>query len=68
MKLVLELKNKPKKGDVLVFDGKNFECVSSESFLRGLNSELRLLKNRVIILTDDVNGLKEEIKILKGEE
>ena len=54
-KLVLELKNMPKKGDIMIFDGDNFKCVSKESFLSELNSKINNLDTHI-------NNLEKELK------
>lgn len=68
MKVVLELKNKPAKDDILIFDGKEFECINKDMFLKNIKKEVFLLEERVRILEQENAVVNKEIKILKGEE
>lgn len=60
-KIVLELKNMPKKGDILVFDGERFEAVSIDTLNAKINSKINETSNRV-------TKLEENVKVLKGED
>ena len=67
MKIVLELKNKPEKGDILVFDGEKFEAINWNLMVSQLvakNNELNLAINNI---DKTLNELNNEIKYLKGE-
>lgn len=51
MKIVLEVKNTPKKHDILVYNGSELEFISKDAFL-----------NRVTMLEKDVKEKAEENK------
>lgn len=64
MKVVLDLKNNPKKDDILIFDGKNFECKNYKLFLK----DIIVLKDRLEALEETIRILNKEIRVLKGED
>jgi hypothetical protein len=68
MKFVLELKNKPRKDDILVFNGESFECVSKQSLIKKL--ELNICDMDISLKNIDftLEELSKEIRLLKGEE
>lgn len=51
----LELKNKPIKGDIMIYNGKEFECITAEEFIKN-------------IVKEELKDIKKEIKVLKGED
>lgn len=74
-KLVLEIANKPKENDILVFKNGNWYCVErgiSKDVLFTLTNEnkeeLASVKNAIKELQDAIEILKNEIKELKGVE
>jgi hypothetical protein len=68
MKILIDMKNTPKKNDILVFDGKVFECVNKDVILKDLITKNFLLEERVKILEQENEVVNREIRILKGEE
>ena len=68
MKIVLDLKNKPKKDDIVIFDGENFECKNYKILFKDLKNEVNVLKDRMEALEDTIRILNKEIRILKGED
>lgn len=67
MKLVLELKNKPRDGDILIFDKDGFKSVSKSVFLSELLKDIKELKIALNNADNSINKLNNEIKYLKGE-
>lgn len=63
MKVVLELKNAPRVGDILICDKDGVKSVSKNIFLSEVNKKLLEIDE----LKAEIAGLKEEIKYLKGE-
>lgn len=51
----VELKNKPIKGDVMLYNGKEFECITLEKLVKEYMKE-------------ELKKIKDDIKLLKGEE
>lgn len=79
VKIILELKKKPAKGELLIFDGEFFTPITKDTLLKEVNDNARtiksiLLNNDVIYnnkfekLNNEIELLKNEIKILKGED
>lgn len=68
MKFVLELKNKPRKDDILVFNGESFECVSKQSLIKKLELDIRNIDISLENIDLTLEELDKEIKLLKGEE
>lgn len=69
MKIVIELKNTPKKGDVLVFlDAENVECISQNKFFKTLTNRIKSVENSVSALDERVTALEEDVSVLKGED
>lgn len=56
METIIDISGKPKKGDVLVYDGKKFTIISKEIFL-----------DQVITQQNEIDFLKKEVKTLKGQ-
>lgn len=44
MKIVLDLKNKPKIGDILIFEKDGFKCVGPYTLLENLNNKYHALE------------------------
>lgn len=75
MRLIIDIKNKAKAGDILLFEEGAYKNVSLSALLKQYDIIIDLLSNRVLELENDnknnkelINQLIEEIKILKGEE
>ena len=61
MKIVLELKNTPNKNDILVYNGSEWECISTNQYLSKivvLEQEQKELKEKY---ENDIQTLKEKI-------
>lgn len=60
MKLVLEIKNKPQKNDILLYNGREWECISTSEYL-----------NRVTLLQkafeEREKEHKKELETLKNQ-
>ena len=63
MKLVLELKNNPEQGDILVFNGTKFECVSKNKFLEELITDIYNLN----VSVDFPKKMKEEAVVERNK-
>ena len=78
-KIVIDIKGKPKKDDVLVFDGEEF-CPVNISFLlkeiksdtgrnsNQINSLNGKINNEIRDVYSELNKIKEQIKLILGEE
>lgn len=62
MNIVLELKNKPKDGDILVYDKDGFKSISKSVFLSELSKEIKELQK----LKKEIKEMKDSINILRG--
>lgn len=60
MELTLEIKKMPKKGDILIFNGKSFEPVDKEHYLNQQNIKIKKLE-------EEINENKEEFISYKGK-
>ena len=58
MKIMIELKNEPKKGDIIYFTGTEFECVSKNLLLVDI-------RKSILSITDELNKLSEKFAELK---
>ena len=58
MKIMIELKNEPKKGDIIYFNGTEFECVSKNLLLVDI-------RKAIMYITDELNELNEKFAELK---
>ena len=63
----IEISNKPKKGDVLLYDGKSYKNVSLETLLFEVNKNIKDLGKQLLEREKEIKELKKEIKYLKGE-
>ena len=68
MKVVLELRNTPKIGDILVCEKDGIKSVSKSIFLGELIKEVRELHIALDNADKTIQELSKEIRILKGEE
>ena len=60
MKVQIDIVDKVKKGDLLIFDGRHFVPVSKDSILRNANEKIDKLEERVKSLEDDIKAIKGE--------
>ena len=60
MKIEIDIKNKPKKNDIAIFDGEKWQLVSLNKFLNEINNHIKIIEDRV-------SSLEEDIKLIKGE-
>lgn len=67
-RIVLDLKNEPKENDILVFDGKQFVCVNKDYFLRFIKNEVKDALEKVDNLSVELDKVKKDVNVLKGEE
>jgi len=68
MKIVLELKNKPVKGDLLVLDDNGTaKCVSQVTLFKPLTDRITQLEELIASLMDRITQLESDISVLKGE-
>ena len=58
MKIMIELKNEPKKGDIIYFNGTELECVSKNLLLVDI-------RKSILSITDELNELNEKFAELK---
>ena len=58
MKIMIELKNEPKKGDIIYFNGTEFEYVSKNLLLVDI-------RKAIMSITDELNELNEKFAELK---
>ena len=58
MKIMIELKNEPKKGDIIYFNSTEFECVSKNLLLVDI-------RKSILSITDELNELNEKFAELK---
>lgn len=72
--IFIKIKNKPKKDDILVFDGEDYKNTDLKGILKPYNDFINELQNRLCMdesdikeLKIEVEKLKEDIKYLKGE-
>ena len=68
MKAVIEIKNKARKGDILMFDGEGYINVSFEKLVADIKSDLSHQTDDLRQVTDQVNKNIKDIKLLKGED
>lgn len=68
MKAVIEIKNKARKGDILMFDGEGYINVSFEKLVADIKSNLSHQTDDLRQVTDQVNKNIKDIKLLKGED
>ena len=68
MKIVLELKNKPITGDILIFEKDGFKCIGGKTFLKNLNDDINRIDKLIDNLTDNVvlNNLEFQKQINKS--
>ena len=60
MKVQVDIIDKVKKDDLLIYDGAHFVPVSKDSILRDANEKIGKLEDRI-------KSLEDEIKAIKGE-
>lgn len=60
MKIEIDIKHKPRKNDIAIFDGEKWEVVSLDKFLNEINNHIKNVEIRV-------SGLENDIKLIKGE-
>lgn len=58
MKITIELKNEPKKGDIIYFNGTEFECISKNSLLVDINKSILSINNELKELNAKFSDLK----------
>ena len=58
MKIMIELKNEPKKGDIIYFNGTECECVSKSLLFVDI-------RKSILSITDELNELNEKFAELK---
>lgn len=58
MKIVLDVKNTPIKNDLLIFNGKEWECVSKDKVLDLLRNEVKDLQKEVLELKQENDKFK----------
>lgn len=61
MKLVLDVKGKPLKDDIIIYDGEKWECVCGKALTNELTIKHIALLQQVNDLEDEINTLKVEI-------
>lgn len=64
----IEVLNKPKKGDILIFTDKGYKNVSFKDLLRDVNKNILDLQKQLLDNEKTILELKSEIRYLKGEE
>lgn len=66
MKIVLDLKCEPKKNDILIFDGNNWQPVIQDHITGRLDAEIIAIKKDVADFKQSVNiKLKEHHEVLQ---
>lgn len=60
MKIEIDIKHKPRKNDIVIFDGEKWEVVSLDKFLNEINNHIKNVEIRV-------SELENDIKLIKGE-
>ena len=58
MKITIELKNEPKKGDIIYFNGTEFECVSKNLLLVDIRKSILSINNELKELNANLSDLK----------
>lgn len=53
-RIIIELQGKPKKGDIIVFDGENFVCKSPKYLLEQIYADLKAIKDTVSKQNDKI--------------
>lgn len=61
MKIVVDIKGELKKGDILIYDGNQFNPVSKKEFLFKTKKELDETKKQIELLKTDINTFKEGV-------
>ena len=68
--IFIKIKNKPKKDDILIFDGEDYKNTDLKSILKPYDDFINELQKRLLECESDIKDLKlmkEDIKYLKGE-
>lgn len=60
MKIEIDIKQKPKKNDIAIFDGEKWQLISIDKYLNEIKDIVKGVKDRV-------SSLEEDIKLIKGE-
>ena len=75
MKIQIDIEDKVKEGDILIYKGGRFIPISTDKFLRNINTNIERIDNRIFNLEEyvkkvenRVTDLEYEVKVLKGEE
>lgn len=61
MKIVVDIKGKLKKNDILIYDGDNFIPANKDFILFDLQQEIARLKNHNDKLRNEINAFKEGV-------
>ncbi len=66
MKIILNIKNEPKAGDVLIFNGRQWEATSKEKLFLESDEKIRFLEDSIAQFKVDVNTkLKDFHEVLQ---
>lgn len=63
----IEIKNKPKDGDILIYEKGGYKNISLETILFDINKNIKDLHKQLVERGKEIEKLKSEIKFLKGE-
>jgi hypothetical protein len=50
-----------KKGDILIFDGKKFDVITTKDIVSGIKKEIKALEEKVQMLDQQNKKLKEQV-------
>ena len=67
-KIVLELNNMPRDGDILIFNEEGYDNTNLEDILMPYAKNIKMLHEQIAELEESIEELRQEIRLLKGED
>lgn len=61
MKIVVDIKNEPRKNDLLIFNGNEFETITKDEILGRVDKEIIEIKKENVELKNDLKSFKEAV-------
>lgn len=61
MKVILEIKDNPQNGDILIFNGKEWQCKNQDIVIKKLREKINLLEKENVILKNEFEHLKMSV-------
>lgn len=63
-----EQRSNVKSNDVIVYNGKYYTTISKDAFLKDIIEENFELKQRIVLLENEVQEIQHQLKVDHGEE